>query len=100
MTHVNHRIETRALSLDEERFLGAHGIRSVSKWHKNHPYVFMQIPSPYSRLLKTLNILKQLGMSLREFINTRVKAWGNDQRAPTRQLSSRTAAEGHPSSAP
>ncbi|HAM52978.1 MAG TPA: glucosidase [Nitrospiraceae bacterium] len=26
--------------LDEERFLGPHGIRSVSKWHKDHPYVF------------------------------------------------------------
>jgi hypothetical protein len=26
--------------LDEEKFLGPHGIRSVSKWHKEHPYVF------------------------------------------------------------
>ena len=24
--------------LDEERFLGPHGIRSVSKWHDEHPY--------------------------------------------------------------
>ena len=24
--------------LDEERFLGPHGIRSVSKWHQSHPY--------------------------------------------------------------
>ncbi len=24
--------------LDEERFLGPHGIRSVSKWHEEHPY--------------------------------------------------------------
>jgi len=24
--------------LDEQRFLGAHGIRSVSKWHEEHPY--------------------------------------------------------------
>jgi hypothetical protein len=24
--------------LDEERFLGPHGIRSVSKWHEQHPY--------------------------------------------------------------
>jgi hypothetical protein len=27
-----------ASMLDEERFLGAHGIRSVSKWHEEHPY--------------------------------------------------------------
>ncbi len=26
--------------LDEDRFLGPHGIRSVSKWHQEHPYVF------------------------------------------------------------
>jgi hypothetical protein len=26
--------------LDEERFLSPHGIRSVSKWHLEHPYVF------------------------------------------------------------
>ena len=24
--------------LDEDRFLGPHGIRSVSKWHEDHPY--------------------------------------------------------------
>ncbi|MBI1379190.1 MAG: glucosidase [Frankiales bacterium] len=29
-----------ASMLDEERFLGPHGIRSVSKWHEEHPYVF------------------------------------------------------------
>jgi hypothetical protein len=26
--------------LDEERFLGPHGIRSISKWHEEHPYTF------------------------------------------------------------
>jgi hypothetical protein len=26
--------------LDEDRFLGPHGIRSVSKWHEEHPYTF------------------------------------------------------------
>ena len=26
--------------LDEERFLGPHGIRSLSRWHLEHPYVF------------------------------------------------------------
>jgi hypothetical protein len=26
--------------LDEERFLGPHGIRSVSRWHQEHPFVF------------------------------------------------------------
>jgi hypothetical protein len=26
--------------LDEERFLGPHGIRSVSRWHLDHPYSF------------------------------------------------------------
>jgi Mannosylglycerate hydrolase MGH1-like glycoside hydrolase domain len=26
--------------LDEERFLGPHGIRSISRWHLEHPYVF------------------------------------------------------------
>jgi hypothetical protein len=26
--------------LDEERFLGPHGIRSLSRWHLDHPYVF------------------------------------------------------------
>jgi hypothetical protein len=26
--------------LDEERFLSPHGIRSLSKWHEKHPYVF------------------------------------------------------------
>jgi hypothetical protein len=32
------RILTRML--DEERFLGPHGIRSISRWHLEHPYVF------------------------------------------------------------
>jgi hypothetical protein len=26
--------------LDEEEFLGPHGIRAVSRWHKDHPYTF------------------------------------------------------------
>ena len=29
-----------ARMLDEERFLGPHGIRSISRWHLEHPYVF------------------------------------------------------------
>jgi len=29
-----------ARMLDEERFLSPYGIRSLSKWHKDHPYVF------------------------------------------------------------
>jgi hypothetical protein len=29
-----------ARMLDEERFLGPYGIRSLSKWHEKHPYVF------------------------------------------------------------
>jgi hypothetical protein len=29
-----------AKMLDEEEFLGPHGIRSVSRWHKDHPYTF------------------------------------------------------------
>ena len=29
-----------ARMLDEDRFLGPHGIRSVSRWHLEHPYVF------------------------------------------------------------
>ena len=29
-----------ARMLDEERFLGPHGIRSLSRWHLDHPYVF------------------------------------------------------------
>jgi hypothetical protein len=28
-----------ARMLDEERFLSPHGIRSLSRWHKDHPYV-------------------------------------------------------------
>jgi hypothetical protein len=31
------RVLTRML--DEERFLGPHGIRALSRWHKDHPYV-------------------------------------------------------------
>jgi hypothetical protein len=39
---VNEEKLRRILSrmLDEDRFLGPHGIRSVSKWHEEHPYVF------------------------------------------------------------
>ena len=29
-----------ARMLDEDEFLGPHGIRSVSRWHKDHPYTF------------------------------------------------------------
>src|SRR4029077_8267881 len=29
-----------ARMLDEERFLSPHGIRSLSRWHLDHPYVF------------------------------------------------------------
>src|SRR5262249_54996927 len=29
-----------ARMLDEERFFSPHGIRSLSRWHKDHPYVF------------------------------------------------------------
>jgi hypothetical protein len=29
-----------ARMLDEERFLSPYGIRSLSRWHKDHPYVF------------------------------------------------------------
>ncbi|HUO70923.1 MAG TPA: hypothetical protein VMU39_09115, partial [Solirubrobacteraceae bacterium] len=29
-----------ARMLDEERFLGPHGIRSISRWHLEHPYSF------------------------------------------------------------
>jgi len=29
-----------ARMLDEDEFLGPHGIRSVSRWHLDHPYVF------------------------------------------------------------
>ncbi len=40
------RILTRML--DEERFLGPHGIRSVSRWHLDHPYVFDLNGAEYS----------------------------------------------------
>ncbi len=38
---VNEAKLRRILSrmLDEERFLGPHGIRSISRWHLDHPYV-------------------------------------------------------------
>jgi hypothetical protein len=36
--HKLRRVLTRML--DEERFLSPHGIRSLSRWHKDHPYVF------------------------------------------------------------
>ena len=26
--------------LDEDRFFSPHGVRSLSRWHKDHPYVF------------------------------------------------------------
>jgi len=29
-----------ARMLDEDRFLGPHGIRAISRWHLDHPYVF------------------------------------------------------------
>jgi hypothetical protein len=29
-----------ARMLDEERFLSPHGVRSLSRWHRDHPYVF------------------------------------------------------------
>jgi hypothetical protein len=29
-----------ARMLDEDRFFGPHGIRSISRWHLDHPYVF------------------------------------------------------------
>jgi len=31
------RVLTRML--DEERFLGPHGVRALSRWHKDHPYI-------------------------------------------------------------
>jgi hypothetical protein len=39
---VNERKLRRILArmLDEERFLGPHGIRSISRWHLEHPYMF------------------------------------------------------------
>jgi hypothetical protein len=33
--------------LDENEFLGPHGIRSVSKYHRNHPFVFHLEGRPY-----------------------------------------------------
>ena len=41
------RILTRML--DEERFLSPHGIRSLSKWHKDHPYE-MQVGGEHFRV--------------------------------------------------
>ena len=37
-----------ARMLDEERFLGPHGIRAVSKWHQDHPYTFEVDGHPYT----------------------------------------------------
>jgi hypothetical protein len=39
---VNEKKLRRILArmLDEERFLGPHGIRSISRWHLQHPYEF------------------------------------------------------------
>ena len=37
-----------ARMLDEEEFLGPHGIRSVSRWHKDHPYTFTVHGEEYS----------------------------------------------------
>jgi len=34
--------------LDEDEFLGPHGIRSVSRWHKDHPYTFTVHGEEYS----------------------------------------------------
>jgi hypothetical protein len=34
--------------LDEDRFLGPHGIRSVSKWHEEHPYTIEVDGHPYT----------------------------------------------------
>ena len=39
------RILTRML--DEERFLSPFGIRSLSKWHEQHPYIFDVHSQPY-----------------------------------------------------
>ena len=36
-----------ARMLDEERFLSPHGIRSLSRWHRDHPYVFTVHGEPY-----------------------------------------------------
>ena len=37
-----------ARMLDEEEFLGPHGVRSVSRWHKDHPYTFTVHGEEYS----------------------------------------------------
>jgi hypothetical protein len=37
-----------ARMLDEDEFLGPHGIRSVSRYHKDHPYTFTVHGQPYS----------------------------------------------------
>jgi hypothetical protein len=34
--------------LDEERFLGPHGVRALSRWHKDHPYVLNVHGQQYS----------------------------------------------------
>ena len=39
--------------LDEDRFLGPHGIRSVSKWHEDHPYTHRRRRSGLHRRVRT-----------------------------------------------
>jgi hypothetical protein len=39
---------TAQARLDEERFLGPHGIRSVSRWHLEHPYTVNVAGGEYS----------------------------------------------------
>ena len=52
--HKLRRILTRML--DEERFLGPHGIRSISRWHLDHPYVFDVARSRVSRPIRTRRV--------------------------------------------
>ncbi len=42
--------------LDEDRFLGPHGIRSVSKWHEEHPYVLDLDGQDVRRLLRARRV--------------------------------------------
>jgi hypothetical protein len=37
-----------ARMLDEQEFLGPHGIRAISKWHAEHPYVLNLDGQDYS----------------------------------------------------
>ena len=39
--------------LDEDRFLGPHGIRSVSKWHEDHPYTHRRRGPGLQRRVRT-----------------------------------------------